>query len=136
MNKQEKYLYWLDAAEYDIATADSMLNSGRYLYVVFMCQQALEKLAKGLYAYFVNGEVPRVHNIGYILSKVTDNLDIDVNEEKLALLDILSAYYLQGRYPSYKEKVSQLVDSNEANDILVASKEVFKWMQTLKELKK
>ena len=68
MNKQEKYLYWLDAAEYDIATADSMLNSGRYLYVVFMCQQALEKLAKGLYAYFVNGEVPRVHNIGYILS--------------------------------------------------------------------
>ena len=63
-------------------------------------------------------------------------MDIDVNEEKLALLDRLSAYYLQGRYPSYKEKVSQLVDSSEATDILVASKEVFKWMQTLKELKK
>ena len=47
MNKQDKYSYWLDAAEYDIVTAESMLNSGRYLYVVFMCQQALEKLAKG-----------------------------------------------------------------------------------------
>ena len=113
-----------------------MFNSGRYLYVVFMCQQALEKLGKGLYSYYVDDNVPRVHNISYVLTKVTDSLNIQADEEKLTLLDKLSAYYLQGRYPSFKEKISQLVDKSEAIAILETSKEVFVWMTTLKEQKK
>ncbi len=136
MTKDEKYLYWLDTAEYDLTTADSMLTSGRYLYVVFMCQQALEKLVKGFYTYYIDDNVPRVHNINYILLKITDCLDIEVSEEKLVLFDKLSAYYLQGRYPSYKEKISQLVDKDEAIEILKASKEVFVWIQELKQQKK
>jgi HEPN domain-containing protein len=47
---QEKYDYWLDIAKYDLDTADAMLDSKRWLYVVFMCQQAVEKLTKGLYS--------------------------------------------------------------------------------------
>lgn len=101
-----------------------------------MCQQALEKLAKGLYVYYVDDNVLRVHNISYILTKVIDHLAINVNDDTLALLDKLSAYYLQGRYPSYKEKISQLVDEKEAKDVLNASKDVFKWMKILKEQKK
>ncbi len=54
----------------------------------------------------------------------------------MVLLDKLSAYYLQGRYPSYKEKISQLVDKDEAIEILKASKEVFGWIQELKQQKK
>ena len=43
MDVNERYSYWEDIAEYDFETANAMLNSGRYLYVVFMCQQAIEK---------------------------------------------------------------------------------------------
>jgi len=136
MDNKDKYLYWLDTAEYDMSTADAMLSSGRYLYVAFMCQQALEKLAKGLYTFYIGDDVPRVHNIDYILTKVTDSLKVEVSEEYRTLFDRLSAYYLQGRYPSFKENISQLVDKKEALDILTASKEVFIWMQKLKELKK
>ncbi len=49
MDNREKYVHWRDIAVYDLETADAMLVSGRYLYVVFMCQQAAEKLVKGLY---------------------------------------------------------------------------------------
>ncbi|MDR0308069.1 MAG: HEPN domain-containing protein [Chitinispirillales bacterium] len=35
----------------------------RWLYVVFMCQQAMEKLVKGLYNYYIGDDVPRIHNI-------------------------------------------------------------------------
>ena len=35
---------WLSLAEYDLATADAMLQTGRLLYVGFMCQQAIEKI--------------------------------------------------------------------------------------------
>lgn len=131
MDRKEKYTYWLDISEYDMVTADSMFGSDRYLYVVFMCQQALEKLAKGLHCYFIDDNVPRVHNISFILNKVIDKLDIDVDEETFALCDRLAAYYLQGRYPSYKEKISKLINKDEAKEVLELSKEVFSWMKSL-----
>ncbi len=37
---------WIACAEYDLETARSMFDSARYLYVVFMCHLALEKLLK------------------------------------------------------------------------------------------
>jgi len=39
LDRIKKYEYWEDIADYDLETADSMLKTGRYLYVVFMCQQ-------------------------------------------------------------------------------------------------
>jgi HEPN domain-containing protein len=133
MNREDKYLYWLDIAEYDIVTAETMFTSGRYLYVVFMCQQSLEKLSKGLYCYYIGDNVPRVHNISFIFNKVLNMLNIEVAEETFVLFDRLVAYYIQGRYPSYKEKISQVVGRSEAKDILKASKEVFNWMRSLKK---
>lgn len=37
---------WIATAEYDLETARHMLATGRFLYVVFMCHLALEKLLK------------------------------------------------------------------------------------------
>jgi len=37
---------WVDQAQYDLDTARAMLASGRYLYVLFCCQQAVEKALK------------------------------------------------------------------------------------------
>ena len=51
MTAQEKYDHWLDIARYDLETADTMLSSGRWLYVVFMCQQAVENLQKACILY-------------------------------------------------------------------------------------
>lgn len=31
---------WLQRADYDVETAEAMYASARYIYVVFMCQQA------------------------------------------------------------------------------------------------
>ncbi len=42
MTLEEKIEHWLDIAEYDLETAAAMQNSARYLYTVFMCQQAKE----------------------------------------------------------------------------------------------
>jgi len=42
--------HWVERAEYDLETARSMLDTGRYLYVGYMCQQAVEKALKGIIA--------------------------------------------------------------------------------------
>jgi hypothetical protein len=34
MDAQKKYEYWLDIAQYDLDTAETMLVGGRWLYVV------------------------------------------------------------------------------------------------------
>ncbi|BCZ49001.1 hypothetical protein psyc5s11_50680 [Clostridium gelidum] len=72
MNSREKYEYWLDIAEYDIETARSNYNSGRYLYVVFMCQQSIEKLIKGISVLYTEKEADRTHNIARIFNKIFD----------------------------------------------------------------
>jgi hypothetical protein len=38
MTNEEKYGYWLTHAQYDLDTAGAMFTSGRWFYVVFMCQ--------------------------------------------------------------------------------------------------
>ena len=60
-------------------------------------------------------------------------LDIVEDETKFQLFDRLAAYYIQGRYPSFKEKISQLVNEEQANKLLNESKEVFLWLKSLKK---
>jgi len=65
MTKEEKYIYWLQLAQYDLDTAQTMYTGGRWFYVVFMCQQAIEKLCKGIYNFYFGDNIPRVHNIRF-----------------------------------------------------------------------
>ena len=50
MTNEEKVAYWVDLSEYDIETAMAMQKTKRYLYVGFMCHQAIEKIFKALYS--------------------------------------------------------------------------------------
>ena len=54
LTTEEKYQYWLSYAQNDIDSAAVMLQGGRWFYTVFMCQQAIEKLVKGLYTIYVD----------------------------------------------------------------------------------
>jgi len=70
MEPSEKYIYWEEAAKYDLETAKAMLAAGRYLYVVFMCQQAIEKQVKGLHVLYTGDEAKRTHNIWIIFDAI------------------------------------------------------------------
>ena len=132
MTAQEKFEHWLDIAQYDLETAQSMLSGGRWLYVVFMCQQAIEKLSKGLYTLYVDDNIPKIHNIKTIFDYFEDKLPNPITEERLELFDTLSAYYLNNRYPDFMRKMSLQVNKEEASKILTDTREVFLWLLTLK----
>ena len=40
--------HWVERSQYDLDTAKVMLDTGRYLYVAYMCQQTVEKMLKAL----------------------------------------------------------------------------------------
>ena len=132
MNAEEKFEHWLDIADYDLETASAMYETGRWLYVAFLCQQAIEKLCKGLYTLYVSDDVPRVHNIRYIVNQFSHNLPEPITDEQNYLLDRLTAFYMEGRYPEYKQKLSDLLNESEAKKLLQQTQEVFAWLLTLK----
>jgi HEPN domain-containing protein len=132
MTDEQKYEYWLDIAEYDLGTAEAMLNGGRWLYVLFMCQQAIEKLVKGLYILYVDDNVPRTHNIRALVEAIESKRPLGVPQDKYTYFDSLTQYYLNNRYPEYISKLSSLVKESEANSMLSKTKEVFAWLLTLK----
>ena len=132
MNIQDKFEYWRDIAQYDLETAQAMFTTGRWLYVVFMCQQAIEKLCKGLYLLFIDDNVPKIHDINSLISKFEDKLPEAIGENKRLLFAKLSAFYLNNRYPEYKERLSKSLNREEAENVLKESTEAFAWLETLK----
>lgn len=145
MNSREKYEYWLDIAEYDLKTAKSNYKSGRYLYVVFMCQQSIEKLVKGLYVLYTDSEADRTHNIARIINKLFEHPDFRLipdyevlmlqRNKYIDLFAELLYYYISERYPNYKEKLSSKVNKDKAKEVLDRTEEVFLWLESLNRYK-
>ena len=54
----DKTSYWLEIADYDLETAKAMLETGRYLYVGFMCHQVIEKTLKAVVSSI--GKIPHI----------------------------------------------------------------------------
>jgi HEPN domain-containing protein len=132
MTSQEKFEYWLDIADYDLHSAETMLNGGRWLYVAFMCQQAVEKLAKGLYLLYLDDNVPRIHSIRKIVESFESKLPVEIPLGTKLLFDELSICYLNERYPEYRAKLSSKFKEPQAKALYTQTKEVFAWLLTLK----
>ena len=55
----DKVAYWIDIADYDMDTAETLYSGGRWLYVAFMCHQVIEKTLKAYWC----GTQPTEHPI-------------------------------------------------------------------------
>jgi len=133
MTKEDKYAYWLQLAQYDLDTAQTMYAGGRWFYVAFMCQQAIEKICKGLYNFYIDDNIPRVHNIRFILTKIETSLSLAIKPEIYNLIDTLSAHYLNNRYPDFSGMPNTQIDKDKAMNILEKTREAFTWLLTLKK---
>jgi HEPN domain-containing protein len=124
----------LEHAQYDLDSADAMFSSKRWMYVAYMCQQAIEKLVKGLFGLYSNFDsIPKTHRITHIAEAFEDKLPQPINQEKYEFFDLLSSYYLNNRYPDYTETLFKQTDQRKAKEILDRTKEVFTWLLTLKQ---
>lgn len=64
-----------------------------------------------------------------------DKFEIKLDNYKNFFAELLS-YYISGRYPTYKEKISNAIDSNRAKRVLNTTVEVFQWIESLNEYEK
>ncbi len=87
-----------------------------------------------------------IHNIWNILKLLEKDVTLEkylqkeiydkkLNEYKSFFVELL-AYYISGRYPSFKEKISTSIDANRAKRVLNQGMEVFRWLESLSQYKK
>ena len=133
MNDQEKYEYWLAYAKRDLEAAETMLHAKQWIYVAFFCQQAIEKLVKGLYGLYIDFDsIPRVHNISFVINCFVDKLPQPITKEQFKFFNILSRYYFNDRYPDYAEDTFEHTQEGNAKEMFDKTKEMFSWLQMLK----
>jgi HEPN domain-containing protein len=118
---------WVEQARYDLDTARSMLVSKRYLYVLFCCQQAVEKMIKALITQRTQELPPRLHH----LMRLAEAAELEVSKERTRFLRELSAYYFQTRYPEEITEMSEQVKVDTAESVLKETEEVIKWLESM-----
>lgn len=118
---------WLDSAQYDVETADYMFKTKRYVYTIFMCHLALEKILKAKVQEITSKTPPKTHNLRYLvkLSK------LEVPEDIFEFLSKLSDVSIPTRYPSDFTKLINSYNEEVASKYLKTSREVFEWIRRL-----
>jgi HEPN domain-containing protein len=130
---RERIQYWISISEYDLETAWIMLENKRFLYVGFMCHQALEKILKGYYVFIKNGNPPYTHNLNYLATQ--SGIYKIMTEKQKDTIDLIEPLNVEARYPTHKEKLMKTLNYDRCKQIIDNTKELYEWIrrQLLKE---
>lgn len=108
-------------------SAGAMFKAGRYLHVLFCCQQAVEKALKAVIVARTGELPPRVHN----LLRLAEVAQIASDEERLQFLGELSGYYIQSRYPEEIKAVGSAVTLELAHKVLNRTEQMVPWVLSI-----
>src|SRR4030043_628222 len=126
MNNQKITQKWIDRVAYDIDTAKAMLQTGRLIYAIFMCQQSLEKCLKALLAY-EDKEIVPIHNLRRLAEQASVIQELD--DPTLVRLDFLSNYYINARYKEDLHQLSKGISDKVAGDFVDFAEGLIKWLR-------
>lgn len=132
-NPNNRYIQnWFKSSNYDIVTAQTMLKSKRYLYVIFMCHLSIEKFLKGIVAQKINRVPPKTHNL-YLLVKMGG---IQIPQTHQKIISHLNEASIPTRYPEDISKISKQYNKKVATNYLKDTKNLLKWLKRNIKLKK
>ncbi len=143
MKAPDKYKYWLMLSDYDMDTVKVLIQGERWVYVAYICQQALERQLKGMYVYHIQKEAPKTHNLSFLFEKitrseafgkkVTASLMAPKNEWEDFMVDVM--FYYMSDYPfSYKNIVDRFIDRQTAEELFAKTQKCIEWLRTLQPM--
>jgi len=125
MEQINKYEEWYFQSDYDLETAEYMLQSERNVYCIFMCHLALEKVLKGLYCKRTNEIPPKLHNLLYFVNK----LNLVPAEYDLLFIGTINSLSITTRYPEDLRKMITTFSTKQVSEILQQTKSVQQWIK-------
>lgn len=98
MNKEEKVHYWLPSSDYDWTVAKHLFEKEDFNYALFFGHLTIEKLLKAIFVKINNQTPHATHRLVYLVEKT----GLFLTTEKLELLEIITDFNLEARYPDEK----------------------------------
>ena len=118
-------LNWIKTSDYDYKTAESLLRAKRFVYVIFMCHLAIEKMLKAIISELHDETPPHSHN----LKRLTQLGQVDLPEDLKIFIYEINLKSVPTRYPEDLEKLSKQLDFSVAKRYLSETKRILKWLK-------
>lgn len=125
----DKVKYWTELSDYDMATADAMFRTGRWLYVGFMCHQCIEKVFKAYWCSEKDEPAPYSHNLINLAQSC--GLAQLLDEEKRLFVSEIMPLNIEARYPSYKQSISESLSEERCRTLIQRTKDLQEWVKTM-----
>jgi HEPN domain-containing protein len=124
MERDEIVRYWIESSDGDFRVMQSLLDSGHYVWALFLSHLVVEKLLKAYHVKIVDTHYPRIHNLVEIAVKA--KLDLTM-EQKESLVE-LTTFNLRARYPDYKNRFQRKATREFAEGHISKVKEFRQWI--------
>ena len=116
---------WVALTDYDIETARHMLATERYLYVIFLCHLALEKILKAHVAEVIQDVPIKTHDLIYLVKKC----ELEVPEKYLDFIGKINTASIPTRYPDDLQRSLKEYPKSVAKDYLNQTTEIVEWLK-------
>ncbi len=122
---------WIALSDYDLETARHMLTTGRYLYVVFMCHLAIEKILKAHVTEITQTVPAKTHDLIYLIKKS----GLALPQSYLEFIGKINNASIPTRYPEDLQRMLEQYPDSVARDYLKMTEEVVRWLKQHANLK-
>ncbi len=130
MSDDELFQKWIALARDDLKMAEFALSQSLWLPCAFHVQQCLEKSLKGVIVKSGSEDPPFTHDLTRLLDiAVTSCQALEIYRK---IFTSISPFYIRARYPSYKEKVSAVLNNDVLKSYLKVANEVIACCETKK----
>jgi HEPN domain-containing protein len=116
---------WINLSDYDLETARHMLATGRFLYVVFMCHLALEKMLKAHFTEVTQSVPKKTHDLIDLVKKSK----LILPQSHLEFIGKINNASVPTRYPEDLQRLIAQYPESVARDYMEKTEEVLAWLR-------
>jgi HEPN domain-containing protein len=122
---QSETVEWIMQAEYDLGTAQAMFEAERYIYCVYMCHLAVEKILKAIVVETTKETPPKTHNLIYLLKLCK----VKLSESQVRFITRLNTAAVATRYPDELKMLIEQYSPAVAESYLKNARDVVKCLK-------
>lgn len=115
---------WLKSSTYDFKTAEAMLRTRRFVYVIFMCHLSIEKALKAVVCARLHKIPPRTHDLFHLVKICA----LEIPEKHQPIVMHINEASVPTRYPEDIAKLVKVYNSKIAQKYLFETKGFLKWL--------
>lgn len=119
---------WLNIAKEDYEVAGQLFKNKKYLYCLFFCQQAMEKVLKAIYHENYKETPPRKHDLMDLAE--SSGILPELKDEQKDLFVTLTQFYIESRYTEDREELAKNSTREVTKEMLDQTGVVFKWLKS------